>query len=440
MLHTVLALVLAATPPMGWNSWDSYSMTITEAQYKQNADVMASRLKAFGWQYAVIDEGWFIQNPVRQNKDEAFRFTLDANGRLIPAPNRFPSATNGAGFRPLADYVHSLGLRFGIHIIRGIPREAVQKNFPIAGTKWHASDAADQLDTCPWNADNWGVRDDAAGQAYYDSLAKLWATWGVDFLKVDCIADHPYKVSEIRMLHKAIVRSGRPIVLSLSPGPTALEHGIELRQYAEMWRISDDFWDHWIKWPGHDWSQGLLAQFTNAAKWAPLIQPGHWPDSDMLPLGWLGPVPGEGGPEPRQSMFTHDEQRTLMTLWSICRSPLMMGGNLTHLDDWTASLLSNPEVIAVNQHSTANHLLIQNSTTAIWIAWPETGDGEYLAVFNLADEARDIHYAWNELGLASKANNMRDAWQQKDLGVASSLDVNLAPHASALFLLTPASN
>jgi len=186
-LPPLSAQELAATPPMGWNSWDAYGLTISEAEFRANAEWMAKHLKLFGWQYAVVDEGWYLQNPESGGKP-AWQFTLDPEGRFTPAPNRFPSAAGGAGFKPLADYVHSLGLKFGIHIIRGIPREAAAKNLPIADSSEHAADAADPSDTCSWNPDNYGVKANAAGQSYYDSLAKMYASWGLDFIKVDCIS------------------------------------------------------------------------------------------------------------------------------------------------------------------------------------------------------------------------------------------------------------
>jgi hypothetical protein len=413
---------LAPAPPMGWNSWDSWGMTIDESGVRAEAGYMAQHLKNYGWQFIVVDEGWFIpKQPKAPN-------TLTADGRYSPAPDRYPSAANGAGFKPLAGYIHSLGLKFGIHLVRGIPREAVAGNVSIAGSAWHAADAADTSDVCPWNNDNFGVRSGPAGQAYYDSVATLFASWDIDFLKVDCIADHPYKGDEIRMISRAIEKTGRPIVLSLSPGPTSIGNAIEVRDNAQMWRMSDDFWDHWGPWEKHDWSQGLLAQFTNAAKWARYGGAGHWPDADMMPIGYLGPHPGEG--EPRPSKFTHDEERTLMTLWSIARSPLMMGGNLLSMDDFTAALLTNPEVIAVNQHSTENHALLTSDEAAIWSARPASGQGRYLALFNLSDQPQPVQAP---LG---GPKNIRDLWNRKDLAPSDALQVTLAPHASALYLLT----
>lgn len=425
--------LLAPTPPMGWNSWDAYARSITEADVKANAEAVAKRLKPFGWQYVVIDEGWYVENP--ESDPKQYKFTLSEHGQFLPAVDRFPSAKDGQGMKPVADYVHSLGLKFGIHIIRGIPREAVQKNLPIDDGSFHAAEAADTSDVCPWNAYNYGVKDNDAGQAYYDSLAKLYAEWSVDFIKVDCISDHPYKGAEIRMISTALHKAGRPIVLSLSPGPTALNKADEVAKYAEMWRISDDFWDHWDLWPKHEWSQGLLAQFATAAKWSAHPTPGHWPDADMLPIGHLGPHPGEG--DVRDTRFTREEQRTLITLWSIFRSPLMMGGNLLSSDAWTFSLLTNPEVIAVDQHSHDNKPVITTDKVVVWTALPETGTGVYVAVFNLSDEDQALEHSFKELGVPGSAAHIRDLWGRRNLGLAKNLKTRLAPHASALFLLSP---
>ncbi|MGC1620444.1 MAG: glycoside hydrolase family 27 protein [Candidatus Acidiferrum sp.] len=423
--------VLAATPPMGWNSWDSYGETVSETDIRANAAWMAEHLKAYGWEYIVVDEGWYVTNHSAGTQSAAAQFSLDANGRYIPAINSIPSAEQGAGFKPLAEYVHSLGLKFGIHILRGIPREAVAKNLPIAGSSFHAKAAADVSDTCPWNPYNYGVNThSAAGQAYYDSIAKLYAGWGVDFLKVDCISSHPYKGDEIRMLSGALRKVHRPIVLSLSPGPAPLDKATELRRYAQMWRISDDVWDVWHS--DKNFPQGVENQFARAAKWAPFSGPGHWPDADMLPLGRLEPV--AGWEKPRATRLTHDEQRTLLTLWSIFRSPLIMGGNLTLCDDWTESALTNAELIGVDQHSSGNHAVISTDKAAVWIATPESGDGSYVAIFNLDAVPQSFHYAWKDLGLKREKYNLRDLWEHEDLGSKEFVDVTLPAHASAIYL------
>ncbi len=425
--------MLAPTPPMGWNSWDSYGLTINESEFKSNVDWLAKNLKQHGWKYAVIDEGWYLANPRSQGKP-AWVYTLDKYGRYLPAPNRFSSASGGRGLKPVADYVHSLGLKIGIHIIRGIPREAVEKNLAIAGSTYHAADAADRSDTCAWNPDNYGVKPSPAGQAYYDSIARLYASWGLDFIKVDCISS-PYRADEIRMVSLALKRTGRPIVLSLSPGPTPLSEAKDVRKYAQLWRISGDVWDHWGPWPGRQWSQGLLGQFSTAAAWAPYVETGHWPDADMLPIGHLGPRPGEG--TVRTTKLTHDEQRTMLTLWSIFRSPLMMGGDLPSNDAWTTGLLTNAEVIAVDQHSKQGHPVVTTPSTVIWMAQAAQPGDRYLAVFNIGEKPQRIEREWNSLKLEGTSYAIRDLWEHKDLGSAKSLDITLRPHASALYRLKP---
>jgi alpha-galactosidase len=425
--------LVAPTPPMGWNSWDSYGESASETDIRANAKVMAERLKPFGWEYIVVDMGWYVTNHSAGTNAQNARFNVDEFGRYMPAVNSFPSAHDKRGFTLLADYVHSLGLKFGIHILRGIPKIAVEKSLPIAGSSYRAADAADTDDTCPWNPFNYGVDSSKpAAQAYYDSILRLYASWGVDFLKVDCIADHPYKGEDIRMLAEAIRKSGRPMVLSLSPGPASLARADVFERYAQMWRISDDVWDIW--YGSTNFPQGPGNQFARAAEWAKFSGPGHWPDADMLPIGELEPSAGWG--QPRATRLTRDEQRTMITLWSIFRSPLIMGGNLTMLDDWTASLLTNPEVIAVDQHSRDNHAIIDTKDAAVWIARPENGEGYYLALFNLTDVRRTLSYPWKDLALSDAKYELRDLWLRRDLGAAGSVSVELGPHASVLYRVT----
>ena len=426
--------ILAATPPMGWNSWDGYGTTVKEADVKANAKWLAEHLKSSGWQYVVVDMEWFVTNPIPEGNSKTSQFTLDSYGRYTPALNRFPTAANDSGFKPLADYVHSLGLKFGIHILKGIPKQAVEKNLPIAESSYRAADAANTSDTCAWNPDNYGLdTSKPAAQAYYDSIVKLYASWTVDLIKVDCISSRPYKGDEIRMLSTALGKTGRSIVLSLSPGPAPLEKTEEMRQYSQMWRISNDIWDLWhstVEYP-----QGLGDQFANVAKWAGVAQPGHWPDADMLPLGRLGPEPGWG--QVRDTRLTHDEQRTLMTLWSIFPSPLMVGGELPSADAWTTSLLTNPEVIAMDQHSIGNHPVITTDKVVVWVAQSSLTKSQYLAVFNISESNQALQYAWKDLGLTGPKYKLRDLWQRKDAGVAASIEVTVPPHGVVLYSLSP---
>jgi alpha-galactosidase len=419
---------LAPTPPMGWNSWDSYGLSITEAEYKANASWLHRHLQPLGWQYVVVDEGWYVRQPGQ--KGAAQGFVMDGDGRYLVADNRFPSAASGAGFKPLADWVHSLGLKFGLHIIRGIPREAVEKNLPIEGSAFHAADAANTGDTCRWNSDNYGLKANAASQVYYDSIIKLYAGWGIDYIKVDCIS-RPYQADEIHMMSAAIAKSGRAMVLSLSPGPTPIEEAEDVKKYAQLWRISDDMWDTWSGPEDKTFPAGLIRQFERTAQWAPHIAVSHWPDADMLPLGYLGPRPGWG--DPRVSRLTADESRTMMTLWSMARSPLVAGTNLTKMDPATEALYTNPEVIAVDQHSRENREHSRTGSLVVWTARPEEGTGQYVAIFNLADKAQDVTSSWKELGLPEGNHAVRDLWARKDLGSATSLKTSLAAHATMLY-------
>jgi alpha-galactosidase len=429
---------IAPTPPMGWNSWDAYGLTINEADFRANTQVLAS-LKEYGWQYAVVDEGWYMQDPFAESV-AARKYVWDANGIQIPAANRFPSSANGAGFKPLADWVHAQGLKFGIHLVRGIPRDVVEQNLPIAGSGFHAQDAADRESPCPWDEGNWGIRDNAAGQAYYDSMLRLYADWGVDFLKVDCISDHPYRPTEIRQIAEAIRKTGRPILLSLSPGPTKLEHNAEVAKYAQMWRITDDHWDIWSAQHTDSKSEfpfGLRDAFDRLAEWAPYVGPGHWPDGDMLPEGNLTPHPGWG--DPRTSRYTQDEQRSEFTLWAISRSPLVLGTNLTKLDDFTRSLLTNKEVLTINQRAIESGQGLMPLESGKNDSFPQrywyarTGSHQYLAVFNLQDQATKSDLPWPVFHLTDRPHVVYDIWNKKRLRSAKALHVELAPHGCALF-------
>jgi len=361
----------APTPPMGWNSWDSFATTITEVQVKAQADVMAAQLERHGWQYLTVDIQWYEPAATGYDYRAGAKLAMDEWGRLLPAINRFPSAAGGAGFKPLADYVHAKGLKFGVHLMRGIPRQAVAANTPVKGTPYHAADIANPRSVCEWNTDMYGVDMTKPGaQAYYDSVFALFAEWGVDFVKVDDMSrPYPANQAEVEAVRTAIDHAGRPMVLSLSPGETALSAAEHVQGHANMWRISDDFWDNW---------PALAEQFERLRQWTPFCGPGHWPDADMLPFGVL-----DLGR--RTTHFTRDEQRTVMTLWSVARSPLVMGGDLTKLDDFTLALLTNDEVLAVNQRSTGGHQLFNRDNLIGWAAdVPGTAD-KYVALFNARD-------------------------------------------------------
>ncbi|MBH8567718.1 NPCBM/NEW2 domain-containing protein [Microvirga sp. STS02] len=365
----------ATTPPMGWNSWDCYGPTVTEAEVKANADYMARNLKSSGWEYVVVDIRWYVGNDTAHGYNEKNPdWNLDEYGRFVPAVNRFPSAAGGKGFKPLADYLHSKGLKFGIHIMRGVPVVAVQRRLPILGTKLTAADIYSKEGQARWLHDMYTVKAGPGAQEYYDSLFKLYAAWGLDFVKVDDLSE-PYHKPEVEMIRRAIDKSGRRIVFSTSPGETPIAEATHVATHANMWRTVGDFWDSW---------EQLKEHFAVCARWASHIRPGAFPDADMLPLGRLG-IRAERGDD-RMTRFTPDEQRTLMTLWSIFRSPLMFGGDLPSNDAATLALITNPRVLAVNQRSTHNRQLFRRGDLVAWTADdPATGD-KFLALFNAQDQ------------------------------------------------------
>lgn len=441
----------AQTPPMGWNSWDCYGCTVTEAQTKANADYMADKLARHGWQYIVVDIQWYTDSTPGFNYAKNPRITLDEYGRLLPVPTKFPSAAGGQGFKPLADYVHAKGLKFGVHLLRGIPRKAVELNTPILGSQSRAAEIANKTDICKWNPDMYGVDMSKPGaQEYYNSIFKLFAEWGIDYVKVDDLSAPLYHKAEIEGLRQAIDACGRPMVLSTSPGETPLTEGAHVAANANLWRISNDFWDDW---------PALYSQFERLNKWTPFRAPGHWPDADMLPLGNVRAIEKKGW-----THFTQDEQVTLMTLWSIARSPLMFGGNMPKNDAFTDSLITNDEVLAVNQHSSGNRQLFRNGTTAAWVADAPEGKGRYLALFNVgplperrrgkkvvnggkenkekiavveesANKPQPVTVKLADLGFKG-ACTVRDLWSHKDLGTMTGEFAPKIPlHGAGLYLV-----
>jgi alpha-galactosidase len=417
----------APIPPMGWNSWDSYGTTVREEQVKANADWMAEHLAKYGWKYIVVDIQWYEPNAQGHDYQPGAPLTIDEYGRLLPAVNRFPSSANGAGFKPLADYVHSKGLKFGIHIMRGVPRQAVEKNLPIKGTSYHAADIADKDNGCRWNPDMWGVDTAKPGsQAYYDSIADLYASWGVDFIKADDMGSHLYQPAEMKALSLAIRKTGRPMVLSISPGPAPISEAEFFEKYAQMWRISDDFWDDW---------KLLRQQFDFTRDWAELVgKNDSWPDADMLPLGKLRVTSKEGGGSPTK--FTPDEQQTVMTLWSIFRSPLIFGGDLPSTDSATQALITNQEVLDLDQHSHGGHQALERGNIRVWVADSEKAGERYVAAFNLGEATEQVSISWGDLKVPGTVTAVHDLWGRKSIEAGDAVHANLRPHASALYRVT----
>ncbi len=427
----------APMPPMGWNSYDYYDTTVKEAQVRANGEYMAAQLKEYGWQYIVVDIQWYAHHA--GSRREQFQYIpfgeleMDEYGRLLPDPERFPSSVNGAGFAPLAEYIHSLGLKFGIHIMRGIPRIAAHSRLPIKGTNVTADEIADPSSICGWNPDMYGVRNRPEGQMYYDSLIELYAQWGVDFIKCDDICntnlyrENQYSAShEVEMLFSAIQKCGREIVLSLSPGPALIEQAWHYETYANMWRITDDFWDKW---------ELLKEMFHRCQLWQRHVSKGCYPDCDMLPIGTLG----KGFGCERSTNFTKEEQRTMMTLWCLFGSPLMLGGELTKLDEWTLSLLTNRQVLRMLTPDCRPTQLSLDEKKAIWKAEQIVEEGQikksmkYAALFNLDDRTAKVSGSYRDFGM-QEGEKLTELWTGEEIMVQGDvLEVLLPAHGCTVY-------
>ena len=418
--------------PMGWNSYDYYDTAITEEQVKANADYMAAHMKDAGWEYIVVDIEWYAKDAgTMRDKYQYIPFgdeEIDEYGRLLPAVNRFPSAADGKGFGPLAAYVHNLGLKFGIHIMRGIPRIAAHRHMPVLGTNVTANEIADPSSICGWNPDMYGVRKDVEGaQEYYDSIISLYAEWGVDFIKCDDICNtnvyphNPYSAAhEVEMLQRAIQKSGRDIVLSLSPGPALIEKAWHYEKFANMWRITDDFWDDW---------KLLKDMFRRCELWQNHVSEGCFPDCDMLPLGYLG----KGFGQERTTNFTLDEERTMMTLWCLFGSPLMIGAELTKLDDETLALLTNKRVLDMLTPKCRPRQLSLDEDKAVWKAANGETGAKYAALFNLGEKEAELELKLAAADLEEGAV-LTELWTEEPAKTADGiLSVKLAPHACAVY-------
>ena len=425
---------IALKPPMGWNSWDNFGLDITETEFKAQVDYIAANLKQYGYEYMVIDAGWYaprlsakIEDSFFVGKLTKFETNVDQYGRWIPAANKFPSAADGS-FKKLADYVHSKGLKFGLHIQRGIPWTAIDKNLPVKGTSYHAKDIANPADACSWWDATLGVDMSMPGsQEYYNSCYELWASWGVDFVKVDDIS-RPYHADEITAIRIAIEKCGREMIFSLSPGSTPITSRYHAQNNADMWRISDDFWDTWPQ---------LKKQFGLASRWLRFKKEGHWPDLDMLPIGIIGTRSGDYGGT-RRSRFTKDELYTLMTLWCMFRSPLILGGDITQLNEFEKQLITNQQLLHIDQNSSNCRQVFDDGNRIIYVSEEPATNKKYLAFFNIGDTKTSISYPLKNLG-SNKKLNIKEVLTNKENSASENetLSREINAHGAALFIVSP---
>ncbi len=412
--------------PLGWNSWDCYGAAVNEETVRKNADFMAKHLKEYGWDYIVVDIQWYEPSARNHEYNNFTPLCMDEYSRLIPAENRFPSSAGGKGFTELAAYVHSLGLKFGIHIMRGIPRQAVHANSKIKGSQKTAREIAKMASICEWNTDMYGVDPSKEGaKEYYDSIFKLYASWGVDFIKCDDIArELPHEETELILLSNALKNCRRDMVLSLSPGPALLEKAELYKQVSNMWRITDDFWDKW---------DALYEMFSRAEKWCTHSGAGHWPDADMLPIGAIRQDYDKSG----CTKFTQDEQVTMLILWSIFRSPLMIGGEMTKFDDFTMGLVTNKEILKMHKNSRNSHQVwrkeINGTEHILWTSTDCEG-GVYIAIFNTGDSGSSITLNLEDVEINTA--DVLELWSGEEIAKGvSSINVKLPSHGAKAYHL-----
>ena len=364
---------LAQTPPMGFNTWNKFGCDVRESLVREMADaIVASGMKAAGYRYVVIDDCWQVSR--------------DGAGRIVPDPERFPN-----GIKPLADYIHGLGLQFGIYTDIG-PK------------------------TCAGRPGSHG---------HFDQDAKSYAGWGVDYLKVDwCHADSLHAPTEYARMRSALDHSGRRIVLSICEW--GLNHPWDWAgPIGQLWRTTDDISDNWES----------VVRIANASEHhAGAAGPGHWNDPDMLEVG-------NGG-------MTADEYRTHFSLWAIMAAPLMAGNDIRAMNQSTRDILTNLEVIAVDQDPLGEQgriVIDRADGTQVWMK-RLAGGARAVAAVNYRNDSSTVTFQWKEIGLPAGGAAVRDLWRHEDLGshrdmgrdLATAYRVRVPPHGVAMLRLTAA--
>lgn len=409
------------TPPMGWNSFDSYGVYLHEKAALANIETMAEKLAPCGYVYFTIDNGWFGEyKTIPGTRYSAEKHASDINineyGYVQPSKLYFPN-----GLAPLINRCHELGLKFGVHLMRGIPRKAVELNLPIEGTPHRARDIidTDPANQCKWCTYNYGVDMSKPGaQEWYDGLIRHLAEQGVDFIKYDDIVPYP---REVEAVAEAIRKVERPIVFSLSPGGKVNPGDIASFKKANSLRVTRDIWDN---------QSGINLCFAAWRKWQGAAQPDFWIDMDMIPFGELQlmtpPSANNGGRTAnavalagegtrRWSKFSHAQMTTFITMRALAASPLIVGGDLVSLDPFSTKLLTDGDVIACNQNGIMGHLVHEDANAAIE-TWHtpragSNGDSGWIGVFNRSPRDHDVRLNRETLGLdAENKHRLIDIW------------------------------
>jgi Alpha galactosidase A/Alpha galactosidase C-terminal beta sandwich domain/Carbohydrate binding module (family 35) len=412
---------LSIRPAMGWSSWSFIRRSPTAAKIEAQADAMVSSgLADHGFVYVNLDDFW--------QKCDSNGFVVDSYGRWVPDTTKFPD-----GIKAVADYIHSKGLKFGFYVTPGIAKNAVTKNTPIEGTSYHAKDIADTSKTEKnYNCKNMYYIDYSkpGSQEFINSWARQFASWGVDYLKIDGVGASD--IPDVQAWDKALRATGRPINFALSNN-LPIANASTWRQLANSWRTQGDVecycgpGPNGSGYPLTDWSH-VSSRFNTAASWQPYAGPGGWNDLDSLELG-----------NGDQAGLTADQRRSSFTLWSMASAPLLLGTDLTHLDATDMAMLTNDRLIGVDQDGVAASRIVNSGVNQVWRKKESNGD-YIVALFNTGTSGNStVSVSWSQVGFSGSAE-VTDLWSGKDTGqVSGSYSATLRPGETRLIRVHPGS-
>ena len=411
----------APNPPLGFNSFDSYRSRLTEEKAYALMDVMSEEYLPFGYEYFVMDAGWYSSMKPEKNQ----KSDLESFGLYVVREEYFPN-----GIKVLTDYAHKKGLKFGVWLMRGIPRDAVKHNLPIPGTSYFASDIADTNDICAWSRRHYGLDMSKPGaQEYYNVIIDSLASFGIDFIKVDDLVPNPL---EIIAIANAIEQGGHKMIFSLSPGDVHHQTHIPYYKRANMLRITADIWDN-------PWS--IEKGFVAWNKFQNVSGPSFWIDMDMIPFGRLDVV----NERARPSKFNQDQMRTFITQRAMATSPLLIGGDLLTMDDFSYSLLTNQDMLACNQNGIMGVNVYRAGKIEIWLT-PHKMDPRkgWVGIFNRTTTDREVPLTKHDLGFvafeksynltaANESFQLNSIWSEETIKIKDKHTFTLPAEGVAFF-------
>lgn len=428
-------------PLRGWNSCGAFMWSTNETEMKANIDLTAQLLQASGYNIIELDWYWYLD----LNNVTTY---LDEYGRPQPDVNRWPSSAGVQGFRHIIDYIHSKGMLFGLHVMRGISEVAVEYKLPVLGTNYTADQIYDPQRPCRWFcvpvSKFYALKTDHPGaQAYQDSLYAQFASWGVDMIKADCVYGGDYVLDQIQSVSDAIDHSGRPMLLSLSPGNGPDEPdrqpsmSASVTPMVNVYRMTADTWASWQQWHivNHWHAAYLIRDFIGGSKIGRYGVPAY-PDYDNPPFGWLTD-PYQGRQPHFMSPLTHDEHYTVATFWMFSRAPMFYEGDLRTPDPFSLSLVTNPRAIQMLDYST-NITVIQYSAfnSSVWRSDSTTeSDSSYVALFNILDNLSQLlSVTMMEITQGrGKVCSVQEIWNGTISTHVEWINVTLPVHGSALY-------